>query len=174
MVLDLQASPPPAEWAAAPGPPGVGFAPLEDRPDSLLAPVWAAAYAPGRFDHVPGEEPLPYLAAILSGRGAGPLRPESLLATADGAPVGALLLTELPDDPVYAGGPFVADVFRCPDPRWAGLGAALLRRGLAAVAAAGAVRAGLSVTDGHPAQRLYEELGFRIAYSRRTEQVPLR
>ena len=47
------------------------------------------------------------------------------------------------------------------------------RAGLAALAAAGAARVGLSVTDGHPAQPLYEALGFRVTYSRRKEQVPI-
>ena len=168
MVRDLRAKPPPADWASADVPAGVEFSPLPERPDALLAPVWAAAYAPGRVDHVPGEVPLEYLDAVLSGRAAGPLRPCSLLATAGGAVVGAIVMTD------QSGSAFVADVFRDPAPRWKGLGEALLRRAIAAAATAGAPQVALSVTAGNPAADLYARLGFRVVGTREVHQTPLR
>jgi ribosomal protein S18 acetylase RimI-like enzyme len=168
MVRDLRADPPPPGWADAPGPPGVSFTALEGRPDALFEAAWTAAYAPGRVDHVPGEVPSEFLDAVLSGRAAGPLQPYARVAWADGGVVGAIVMT---DQPPRA---FVADVFRDPDPRWRGLGQALLQRAVAAAAAAGAPSVALSVTDGNPAERLYERLGFRRIGTRTVIQRPLR
>jgi GNAT superfamily N-acetyltransferase len=160
MARDLRADPPPPGWASAPGLPGVTFAALEGRPDAELEPAWAAAYAPGRVDHVPGEVPSEFLDAVLSGRAAGPLQPYGRVAWADGRVVGAVVMTG--DRPPHT---FVADVFRDPDPRWRGLGEALLRRAIGAAAAAGAPSVALSVTDGNPAERLYAALGFERVFT---------
>ena len=188
MERDLRADPPPPGWASAPGPPGVSFTALEGRPDAQFEAAWAAAYAPGRVDHVPGEVPSEFLDAVLSGRAAGPLQPYGRVAWAGGRVVGAIVMTTdeqpagfapwantrggtRPPRPEFA---FVADVFRDPDPRWRGLGEALLKRAIAAAAAAGAPSVALSVTDGNPAQRLYEALGFRTTGTRTVIQRPLR
>ena len=174
MVRDLRADPAPLRWARACGPAGVELAPLEGRPDRALAPVLAAAYPPGHIDHVPGEDPLEFLDAILSGRAVGPLLRSSRLALAAGRPVGAILMTAAVSRHPWEGGAFVADLFRDPDPRFKGVGGALLRRAVAAAGADGAPRVGLSVTDGNPVQRLYERLGFAVIDSRRTILAPLR
>jgi GNAT superfamily N-acetyltransferase len=164
MVLDLHADPPASEWAKAAGPPGVRFAGLDAVPDEALVPAWAAAYPPEHPDHVPGEVAIEYLREILSGREIGPPLAAGRVALAASGAVGAVLLTQAPPNPAidWPGGAFVADLFRDPAPRWAGLGGALLRRGIAAAAAEGAERVGLSVTDGNPARRLYAALGFRV------------
>ena len=174
MVRDLRADPPPAVWARSDAPVGVSFVPLAGRPDEALAPVWAAAYPPSHVDHVPGEIPLEFLDAVLSGRAAGPVLTSSLVAMADGEPIGAVVLTCLRADGPWEGGVFVADLFRDPDPRWTGAGGALLRRALASAAADGAPRAGLSVTEGNPVRRIYDELGFRSIHVSRKTQAPLR
>ena len=174
MVRDLRADPPPADWASA-GFDGVELRPLRGRPDAELAPALAAAYAPGRVDHVPGEVPLEYLDALLSGRAAGPLRPCSVVAVAGDAAVGAIVMTDdRPHPPSWEGGAFVGDLFRDPDPRWRGLGEVLLKRALAAAAAAGAPRVGLSATEGNPTVALYERLGFTILATREVVPTPLR
>jgi len=61
------------------------------------------------------------------------------------------------------GRPWVAEVFRQPGPRHAGLGSLVLRRVLAGAAAAGVAEIGLTVTHGNPALRVYERLGFDLA-----------
>jgi GNAT superfamily N-acetyltransferase len=168
MVLDLGAAPPPPGWADATGPAGVRFAGLGAVPDTALVPAWEAAYPPGHPDHVPGEVPIVYLREILSGREIGPPLDCSRVALAGGEVVGAVLVTQAPPRPPdWPGGAFVADLFRDPAPRWAGLGGALARRAIAAAAADGAERVGLSVTDGNPARRLYDTLGFRVAGTKR-------
>jgi len=61
---------------------------------------------------------------------------------------------------------------RRPGPEHAGLGAALLRRVLALAAATGVEGVGLSVTDGNPAGRVYERLGFVPRSAPTTVLVP--
>ncbi|MFD0346855.1 hypothetical protein ACFQ0M_13970 [Kitasatospora aburaviensis] len=47
-----------------------------------------------------------------------------------------------------------------------------MRRALADTAATGAARVGLAVTEGNPARRLYEDLGFQVTRSSLTVVVP--
>jgi GNAT superfamily N-acetyltransferase len=72
--------------------------------------------------------------------------------------VAACLVNDRPDE-----GPWISEVFRDPEPRYAGTGAALLRRTLALASGAGLRSIGLAVTVGNPAQQVYAKLGFRVA-----------
>jgi GNAT superfamily N-acetyltransferase len=152
----------PATWASAPLPLGVaveaGSSPLRRRPVAGLAAARVRAYPPGHADWEPGWDPEAELEDILSGAECGPLLEPSRVAVADGRVVAAVLLTDGPGSLVVPPGLLVADVYRDPDEAWRGLGGALLRRALAA--AAGHEAAHLLVTDGNPARRLYDALGF--------------
>ncbi|MFC9621157.1 GNAT family N-acetyltransferase [Streptomyces sp. NPDC056930] len=64
------------------------------------------------------------------------------------------------------------DVFRRPEPRYAGLGADLLRRVLGVAAADGPAGLSLVVSDANPARRVYERLGFRLTDTSLTVVVP--
>ncbi len=73
-----------------------------------------------------------------------------------------------------AGGPWVSEICRHQNPRYAGLGAALLRQVMAQLAADGESSLSLVVTEGNPARQLYERLGFRYVSSFRKLSVPAR
>ncbi|MGW3245760.1 GNAT family N-acetyltransferase [Streptomyces sp. NPDC001070] len=68
--------------------------------------------------------------------------------------------------------PWIATVFRRPDPRCAGLGSRLLRRVLADAASRGLTRIGLAVSDANPPRRLYERLGFTVTRTSLTVLLP--
>jgi GNAT superfamily N-acetyltransferase len=148
----------PGSWAAAPLPLGVA-ATAPGAEVAVPADVRRRAYPPGHADWEPDWDPGAELARILSGEECGPLLAASRLGVAGRAVVGAVLLTDGPGSLVVPPGLLVADVFRDPDPAWRGLGAALLRRALAA-AAPEHPAAHLLVTDGNPARRVYAALGF--------------
>jgi GNAT superfamily N-acetyltransferase len=171
---DLRRHPAPADWADPPLPAGMRLGPL-DRDAHALAGVYAAAYPPGHVDWTWTGPPPDYeadLAGILSGRIAGPVLGCSRLAVdARDEPAGVLIVTSTEGDPP-AGGPWIAELFRRPGDDGRGLGRALLQAGTAAATSAGLPSLGLAVTDGNPAQRLYEALGFARAISSLTVVVP--
>jgi GNAT superfamily N-acetyltransferase len=156
----------PAGPAAAP-PPGVTIGPL-DRDAHALTPVYEAAYPPDHVDWTYTGPPPDYgkdLAGILDGEIAGPRLDVSRLALdAAGRPAGVLIVTRLDGDPPF-GGPWVAELFRRPGDDVRGTGRALLEAGLEAATQAGLPALGLAVTDGNPAQRLYESLGLERVLS---------
>ena len=152
----------PEDWrrAAARVPRGVVIV-RAGRPAEDLVAARLRAFGPGHVDHAPSRAQAAVLSRIVDGREAGPLLDCSRLAviSADAAVVGVALVTDAPavgDD----GGPWVADIYRDPDPRLAGLGTALLCAVMAGAVEAGRDRIGLAVTEGNPARRLYERLGF--------------
>jgi GNAT superfamily N-acetyltransferase len=152
----------PQAWADAPGPPGVRFEGIGRRPEEL-AGAFLSAYPPGHPDAIAGWDPVEEEARIMDGRECGPLMPATRFAVADERVVGAILVTYAPGNVLLPAGPLVADLFRHADPRWRGLGAALLRRACAATKADGHRTLDLQVTVGNdPALRLYEAHGFRI------------
>jgi GNAT superfamily N-acetyltransferase len=159
MQLDLRTIP--EAWADAPGPPGVTFEGLGRRPEEL-AEAFESAFPPTHVDAIPGWDPVAEEARIMDGRECGPLLPSTRFAVADGRVVGAVLVNLAPGNFLMAPGPLIGDVFRHADPRWRGLGAALLRRAAAATRADGHDTLDLQVTDGNPAMRVYEALGFRL------------
>jgi predicted N-acetyltransferase YhbS len=83
---------------------------------------------------------------------------------ADGRAIGAVLVTAADGEPPL-GGPWLAQLFRDPDPAYAGTGRGLLQAALARLAAAELPALSLAVTDGNPAMHLYEALGFELALS---------
>jgi L-amino acid N-acyltransferase YncA len=166
---DLRRDPAPAEWAQ-----DDRIGPLDCSAPELVE-VYRAAYPPAHVDWRYTGPPPDYeedLAGILGGWIAGPRLEVSRVAVdAAGRPAGALIVTELEGGPPF-GGPWVAELFRRPGSELRGLGRALLQAGLAAATAAGLPALGLAVTDGNPAQRLYESLGFERKLSALTVVVP--
>src|SRR5690606_41799049 len=97
---------------------------------------------------------------LLGGAALGPVMELSALVIDDERPEGdrvaaGLILNDRSDDV-----PWIGDVFRRPEPRYAGLGGLLLRRMLAGASAAGLPEIGLAVTAENPAKLLYDRLGF--------------
>ena len=83
--------------------------------------------------------------------------------------LGAALVNDNPPRPPF-GGPWLAELFREPGHR--GVGGALLRSALHAAAQDGHATVQLAVTEGNPAQGLYEALGFRVVTSTLTVELP--
>ncbi|MEU9831663.1 GNAT family N-acetyltransferase [Streptosporangium sp. NPDC048047] len=159
MRCDLSAVRP----AAGAAPDGFRFVPW-DRPPADVFPAWFAAYPPGHPDHRPrdarkalDEELVP----LLRGELMGPVLPCAVLAVrndtgGEDEVVGGVLVTA-PNE-----GPWVTDVFRHPDRSPRGLGSLMLSAVLSRAAADGLTEIGLAVTEGNPARRVYERLGFQV------------
>jgi GNAT superfamily N-acetyltransferase len=169
---DLVADPAPPEWQDAPVPDGLRLGPL-DRPAEDLADAALAAYPPEHVDNAHLDRPIDHpreLVELIAGRSVGPLlRCSGLAVDAHDAVVGAVLVNDDHGTPPY-GGPWVTQVFRGPGGR--GAGRALLMRALGIATADGLSALGLAVTHGNPAQRLYEELGFRHVVTAFNVRVP--
>lgn len=162
MGYDLAAAPVPDQWAAPPLPAGLNFTSVDPDPERLFA-TWIRAYPPGHPDAPNGNTRADFevdLAPLLSGAILGPLLPISgcvLDSAVPGRAVAACLVNDRPDE-----GPWISEVFRDPEPRYAGTGTALLRRTLWLASKAGLRSIGLAVTVGNPAQRVYAKVGFRV------------
>ena len=129
-------------------PPGLEFAPA-DRAGADLLDAYHAAHQPGHPDLVEGEDVAAHLDSIR------PLDCSGLAVDRDGRVVAAILVADTEE------GPWVSELFR--DPAHRGAGRALLARALAL--ADGLPSLKLVVTVGNPAERLYQELGFRRTYT---------
>jgi GNAT superfamily N-acetyltransferase len=156
MSHDLVARP---DWSE---PPGYRLTDI-DRPAADLVDAYLAAFPPGHVDHRPHETPdkaRALMDSYVTGAEYGPLLRGSGLAIApDGSVAGAILLGRLPGDPPL-NGPWLIEVFRHPEHR--GVGRPLIER---ALALADVPVLGLMVTEGNPARRLYERLGFRLVHT---------
>ncbi|MEV3873865.1 GNAT family N-acetyltransferase [Streptomyces sp. NPDC049906] len=159
----------PAPPEPAPLPPGVRAVAYDHDPRALL-PAWRAAFGPGHPDHHPGTDEEAFhqrLVPLLEGEVLGPVLPSSVLAVDGGGRVlGGVILTD------RDGQPWIAEVFRAPGEHHRGLGDALLRRALADAAGRGLASVELVVTDGNPARRGYERLGFVHTLTALTVVVP--
>ncbi len=167
---DLRAEPAPAEWAET----GYGVVSCDAVPPAEVLPAWLAAYPPGHPDHTPGDDVnglRRHLEPLLRGEILGPLLPCGGLLLKDGRVVAGVVVGTAPGEPPFSG-PWVLDAFRDPRPEFAGLGAVMLRRALALATLHGQPALGLAVTDGNPARRLYERLGFRHTLTSMTVIVP--
>lgn len=155
-------------------PPGLTIGPI-DRIPAELVPLVVAAYPPGHVDHQ-GPDPAveeAELRLLLEGELVGPYLagPSAQITDGDGQVVAAVIVNHAGGEPPL-GGPWVSQVLRLPGERWAGLGALALRHALAVLAAAGETSLGLAVTEGNPARRVYERLGFRLVSSHRKLAIP--
>lgn len=155
-------------------PDGLAIGPIDRSPAQLL-PLVLAAYPPGHVDYQ-GPDPAveeTELDLLLRGELVGPFLPGASAQVTDGAgEVAAAVIVNRAGGQVPLGGPWVSQVLRLPGERWAGLGALALRYALAALAADGETSLGLAVTDGNPARRVYERLGFRHLASHRKLAIP--
>ncbi|HEX5746843.1 MAG TPA: GNAT family N-acetyltransferase [Archangium sp.] len=169
---DLRAAPAPSAWSAPEVPAGLRLTGVE-RTAEELARLLLVAYPPGHpdcFGWTPTEA-RQEVAGILAGKVLGPLLPCSGLAL-DGDKVVGVCLVTLRDGTPPHGGPWVIEVYRHPAPRYAGAGAALLRRALWLATRAELPALSLVVSDGNPARRVYERLGFRHVGASRTLELP--
>ncbi|QRK04968.1 GNAT family N-acetyltransferase [Archangium violaceum] len=167
---DLRADP--ASWSTPEAPGGCQLSAVERSAEALASPL-LAAYPPGHPDHSgwTPEEARHEVARILAGEVLGPLLPCSGLALEGDTVIGACLVTLREGSPPH-GGPWVIEVYRNPAPRYAGVGAALLRRALWLSTRAELPALSLVVSDGNPARRVYEHLGFQHVGSSRTLELP--
>jgi GNAT superfamily N-acetyltransferase len=140
-----------AVWAD----PSVEVRPAASVPPAELYPTWLVAYPPDHLDRRDGAGPNE-LDGLYAGHALGPLLPCSVVAFDSGRPVAAVLVN---DAELY--GPWVGEIFRDLDARYAGLGGRLLQHALGRAARDGVAAVGLAVTDGNPARAVYERLGFR-------------
>ncbi|MDH4158838.1 MAG: GNAT family N-acetyltransferase [Actinomycetota bacterium] len=145
-----------------------------DRPADAFTDVELAAFPPGHPDHefADGAHARQMLQELLDGATVGPYLPAASGLVLDGERVVAFLLANRMTGTPPLGGPWLSDVARLPDPAYRGVGMALVRRALVALADAGEPAFGLAVSDGNPARRLYEELGFVHRHSARRLQLP--
>ncbi|WP_406197032.1 GNAT family N-acetyltransferase [Kitasatospora sp. NBC_01560] len=171
MYRDLAGDPPPPGWDAWERTAlreGYRAVPC-DRDAEELVPACLSAYGAGHPDRYPEDDELirERLDVLLSGRAIGPVLPaSSLVVDADDQVVGGLVLTD------HRGTPWIANVFRHSEHGYPGLGRDLLHRTLGDLAGHGSARVGLAVTEGNPARRLYEALGFRLHHSTLSVIVP--
>ncbi len=169
MRRDLVACPPPVGWSSHALGDGLRAVPC-DRDAAAVFPAWRAAFPADHPDHHRGsdEEALDeLLTPMLAGSVLGPVLACSALVVdeTDRVVAGAIVTDR-------DGLPWVADVFRQPGARYAGLGASLLRRVLGAAAADGLTDISLVVSDANPARRVYEKLGFQLTGTSLTVVVP--
>jgi hypothetical protein len=134
-----------------------------------VLPAFLAAYPPEHPDHLPGGASLitDYLEPYTSGGRLGPLICHaSAIAVREGYAYAGILVVDRPDE-----GPWVCDLWRDPDPAYAGAGTALLRWAASRLGEFDAL--GLVVTVGNDrALRAYERVGFTIESTARTVRLP--
>ncbi|MCZ3389510.1 MAG: GNAT family N-acetyltransferase [Actinomycetia bacterium] len=132
-----------------------------------------SAYPPGHPDEELGSDDdiVRDIRRALDGRRLGALMQMSALAFDGERLVGLIMVNRVPGvSPT--GGPWVTDLCRDPDLRYAGLGRALLVRALGLCQGAGESSVSLAVTEGNSARRLYESLGFTLVATTRKVRLP--
>lgn len=141
------------------------------RPWAAALPDFLAAYPPEHPDYIAGGEALieSYLIPFTAGARLGPLITGASCLAVDGERVpGGLIVVDRPDE-----GPWVSDIWRAGDPKFAGLGAAMLTWSMAQLAAGGYSHLGLAVTVSNVrAHRAYERLGFETVATSWTLRLP--
>lgn len=153
---------------------GVAFRDFAEFAWAEILPSWKAAYAPGHPDYEPGDDEdliESELRPYVEREALGPVHRSTTLAVVEGRVVGAIVISLRPE-PVPFGGPWITEVWRDRASPTPGLGAALIGRALAMLCADGFETLGLAVTDGNPARRVYEGLGFEPSLESWTYLLP--
>lgn len=151
--------------------PGYAFSPVA-APEPLAA-VHRLAFAPGHVDHRPGEDVDAMMRRALAGEVIGPLVPRaSWQAEHGGTVVGAVLVVDRPAFGGMSARAWILDVFVDPAHQGRGVGDALARRAVVGASEAGFSHVGLVVSDGNPARRTYERVGFVVTLSGTTVDLP--
>lgn len=124
------------------------------------------AYPPGHPDEEVGtdEDIKRDVGSVLGGEWLGPLLGFSRVVVDGGRPVAMVIVNRAPGD-APIGGLWLSEICRAPDATYSGLGTELLRSVISECREAGETALSLAVTDGNPARRLYERLGFVPAMS---------
>ncbi|MCZ3385731.1 MAG: GNAT family N-acetyltransferase [Actinomycetia bacterium] len=173
MTIDLSAQ---ASWMhIAPSNAAYDIRPLSpdaEIPDEVIGLV-RSAYPLGHPDEEIGSDGaiLADIRHALAGRRLGPLMDSSALVFDGGRPVGLVLVNRVPGA-APTGGPWITDVCRDPDPRYAGLGRTLIVRALSICRAAGESSVSLAVTQGNIASQIYDALGFALVATTRKVRLP--
>lgn len=175
MRRDLIADPPSSGWAEEDFP-GLISAVLDAARVEELVTLWARTNGPEHVDHDP--RPVDEILAkdlkpLLDGDIIGPMLPASGMLLDGERIAAACVINDFAGTPPFSG-PWVGDVFRDPDVRYAGTGAWLLQRAMVTLAQDGRTTLGLAVTVGNPAQRVYQRLGFSELLRSRSLRLPAR
>ncbi len=166
--------------AAVPGPrPGWSdaFELVTPTPEMKISPELVTlvrrAYPPGHPDQELGshDEIVGDLSRALNGVRLGQLMPQSRLVVDAGRPVALALVNRVPGS-APTGGPWLTDICRDPDAKYAGLGRALLTHLLRACRDDGELSISLAVTQGNSARRLYDDAGFTLVATTRKMHLP--
>jgi GNAT superfamily N-acetyltransferase len=164
LVLDLDTLSPGSRWIDPTLPDGLELVGIAQAGSGLGSAMFRA-YPPGHPDARHSQQESEREADEVMSGAAGPvLEPPSaaILDATREAVVGAVIVTRQGALRWgWDGGPWVAEVFVTPAHQGRGLGRSLLRRAVAWSHSTGEQRIGLTVTEGNPAERLYESLGFR-------------
>jgi ribosomal protein S18 acetylase RimI-like enzyme len=82
------------------------------------------------------------------------------------------IIISLRPQPVPYGGPWVHDVWRVPGESAPGTGAALIAQAMRLLDEDGLTTLGLAVSEGNPARRVYDRLGFIQQFEAWTFRIP--
>jgi GNAT superfamily N-acetyltransferase len=131
------------------------------------------AYPPGHPDQELGSDQDigEDIRRALGGERLGPLMDVSRVLMDRSRPVGLTIVNRVPGQ-APTGGPWLTDICRDPDPAYRGLGRYMLQGILRECRDRGEQTMSLAVTEGNPAHRLYESLGFSVAASTSKLRLP--
>lgn len=159
----------PHEWAETPAP--QGFRLTNDLDAAGLVEAHTLANPPGHPDHEPDLDHLDDLQAMVDGKVLGPRVPEASWQVEDEqGPCGAVIVVDRKGESRRG---WVVEVFVHPMHQGRGLGRVLLQRAVAGTREAGLPVLGLVVSDGNPARKAYDALGFRHLRSGTNVDIPL-
>jgi ribosomal protein S18 acetylase RimI-like enzyme len=149
------------------------------RDSSEYASLTLAAYGPDHPDHdelvASRSAARETIERFFAGDIVGPFLADASVEArgADGRLLGYCVISEMPAEWRYEGGPWVTDVAVHPDAQGRGVGRALLTAAIRRLIAAGRTSLGLAVTQTNTsAKRLYDDLGFVERFASWTMNLP--